>query len=67
MKAAIAQCPVLTEVDIQPRQNFFSQSRSVDREKVMGYVTKSVIVLACLAMTYVLISRGQIFQNYLQW
>ena len=67
MKVAIAQYPVLTDVEMLPRSQAASQSRPMDRAKVMSYVTSAVIVVSCRAMTYGFITYCRVVQNYLQW
>jgi len=73
MKAAIAQCPIITEVENQPRarqevcvappQSVFVESNT----KAVAYTAKSIVILAGVTMMFCLINHGRIFQNYLQW
>ena len=75
MKLATAQYPLIADVEIRPlqvvgvkpQQEIASQARPEGREQVMAYVTKSVVVVSCLAMMYGMVSYGRIFENYLQW
>jgi hypothetical protein len=75
MRLNTAQYPLIADVEIRPlqavggkpQQKIASQSRPVDREQVMAYVTKSVVIVSCLTMMYGMMSYGRIFENYLQW
>ena len=67
MKVALAHYPIITGVESNPARKTSSKASTVSRAQVMSYVTSAVIVVACLGMTYGLISYGRIFQNYLQW
>ena len=70
MKAAIAQCPMIGEVETQAQQVRAvanpSESIKVNSPAVV-YTAKSIVILSGIAMTYCLINYGRIFQNYLQW
>jgi hypothetical protein len=67
MKAAIAEYPVLPNVEIRPFTQTAKQARPVSRAQVTAHVTKLLVVLASVGMMYGLINYGRIFENYLQW
>lgn len=67
MKTAIAQYPVIADIEIAPRQKPVAQSRPLSRAEVTAYVAKAVIAVAALGMTYGCLAYGRIFENYLQW
>lgn len=75
MKPAYAQFPEVTDVEIQPSQGVVlnplqvpsASARPAERGLAKGYVIKSIVVIACLMMICVLISKGRIFEHYLQW
>jgi hypothetical protein len=67
MKVALAQYPIMAGVEVRPARKVSTKTRTVSRAQVMAYVTKAVVVVACLGMTYALINYGRIFQNYTQW
>jgi hypothetical protein len=71
MTTAIAQSPFISDSVIQPRQKVAQVRRPAaaakSKAQVTGYAAKSVVILSGMAMMYVLINHGQIFQNYLQW
>jgi hypothetical protein len=67
MKAAIAQYPVIADIEVQPRTKVVNPARPMSRAEVMAYVTKGVVVLASVGMMYGVITYGRIFENYLQW
>jgi hypothetical protein len=67
MKTAIAQYPVIADVEVQPHTTVANPVRQMSRAQVMALVTKGVVVLASVGMMYGVITYGRIFQNYLQW
>ena len=67
MKTAIAQYPVIAELDVQPQAKPLDQARPVSGAQVTAQVTKLVVVLASVGMMYGLLNYGRIFENYLQW
>lgn len=72
MKAAIAQCPIVTETETQPRQQSVvavpPQSVFVTANaKTTEYIAKSIVIISGAAMMFCLINYGRIFKNYLQW
>lgn len=73
MKAAIAQYPILSEVEVsrqpsaQRRPQAAAEARPQDRQLAVAYVCKTAVVLSGVTMIYCLVSYGRIFQSYLQW
>jgi len=69
MKAAITQCPILSEVEArpQPLAKATAETRPQDRRLAITYICKTAMVLSGVAMVYGLVSFGRIFENYLQW
>ena len=71
MKAAIAQCPMISEAETQPRQEATPVSQPAISAKsnaqAIAYAAKSIVIVSGISMMYFLINHGRIFQNYLQW
>ena len=71
MNEAIAQCPILSEVETPSRQQAQSVSRTAAAAKTESltaiYTAKAIVIVSGIAMMYLVINHGQIFKNYLQW
>jgi len=71
MKVAIAQCPILSDVEAQPRQQAQSMSREAASAKTDSpaaqLAAKVIVIVSGAAMMFCLINYGRIFENYLQW
>ena len=71
MNEAIAQCPIISEVEAPSRQSAqcVSQPAAVAKAESPAaiYTAKALILVSGSAMMYFMINHGQVFKNYLQW
>jgi len=74
MKVAIAQYPVMSDVETQARPQAkatrpqeIPAATKQENTPLVANVCKIAVLLSGAAMIYGVVTYGRIFQNYLQW